>query len=141
MGTDSASNRAERRTFGVLLALNVLATIAHYTDNVLRFSAYPEPSWDNARLTDAFWFVMTPFALAAYLLHAKGKRAQAAVAAYAYAAMSLLVLGHYLYAPPWAISVPMNAGILAEATLAVALAAYAMRMRPVKLEGYDDLAA
>ena len=107
-----------------LLVTNVIATIFHYSDNVCYFHSYPEPIWLNAKLVDAFWFIMTPLALVGYLLFKRGQIHRGAVVLYAYAAASLLVLGHYRFAPFFAISARIHFFILLEAALAVALVAY-----------------
>jgi hypothetical protein len=98
--------------------VNVLASAFHYTDNILRWAAYPEPTWLSPPRTDAFWFVMTPAAIAAYIGWRLDWRAWP-TASYAYAAMSLLVLGHYLYAPPWRMSAACNASVLVETAAAL----------------------
>ena len=51
-----------------LVWFNIFTTILHYVDNILFFAHYPEPTWLNPTLVDAFWFVMTPFALLALWL-------------------------------------------------------------------------
>jgi hypothetical protein len=38
----------------LLLGATAAASVVHFADNIVRFAAYPEPVWDNARLTDAF---------------------------------------------------------------------------------------
>jgi hypothetical protein len=111
--------------------VNVLASAAHYTDNVLRWAAYPEPTWLSPPRTDAFWFIMTPAAIAAYTGWRVGWRAWPS-ASYAYAAMSLLVLGHYLYAPPWRMSAACNASVIVEtvAALWLVVVTRALAQRP-----------
>ena len=106
-----------------LLVANVAATILHYVDNVLFFARYPEPSWATPHIIDAFWFFMTPFAVLGYLLLRRGVVHWGSVALYSYSAMSLLVLGHYLYAPISSIGFRINLFILLEASLAVMLIA------------------
>ena len=116
------------RTTAKKLLLFLLATasasVIHYADNILRFAVYPEPAWDNARLTDAFWFVMTPFGVAAYLLYRRGRTWPALLSAYTYVAMNMVVLGHYLYAKPWRLPFVINGTILVEAVTAGCLLAY-----------------
>lgn len=110
--------------FFAMLIMNVAASVAHYADNILRFASYPEPPWLNPARVDAFWFVMTPFGIAAYWLYRRGKRRAAFLANYAYGAMNLLVLGHYLTAPPWRLSASINALIVLESATALFLIAY-----------------
>jgi hypothetical protein len=91
---------AARRTLLLLLLLNVASSIAHYTDNILRFVIYPEPPWLNPTRVDAFWFLMTPIGIGSYALYRRGNLRAAFALNYVYGAMGLLVLGHYLVAPP-----------------------------------------
>jgi hypothetical protein len=90
-------------------------------DNVLFFRHYPEPTWLNAHLVDMAWFVMTPLGVAGYVLFLRGRSAAAFACLYLYALTSLLVLGHYLIAPPWQVSFKINLFIMAEAIAAVLL--------------------
>jgi hypothetical protein len=52
------------KTLAWLVALNIAMTILHYVDNVAFFHEYPEPPWLRPGMVDAFWFLMTPVALA-----------------------------------------------------------------------------
>ncbi len=107
-----------------LLILNVIATIFHYADNVCYFPQYPEPIWLNPTIVDAFWFVMTPLAIIGYRLIRRGSLRTGSLVLYTYATASLLVLGHYNYAPFLAISLGIHLFILAEAAVAVVLILY-----------------
>ena len=107
-----------------LLVGNIVATIFHYADNVCYFPLYPEPLWLNASLVDAFWFVMTPLAVIGYWLVRRGFIHRGCLVLYAYAAASLLVLGHYRYAPFFSISPRIHLFIMVEAALALALVIY-----------------
>lgn len=107
-----------------LIVVNVLASILHYVDNICYFSEYPEPTWLNPCIIDLFWFVMTPFAVFGYWYHKQQWFTLSRVALVAYSIMSLLVLGHYLIAPPWEVSLRINLFILLEAVAALALLGY-----------------
>jgi hypothetical protein len=109
-----------RRILLTLVLANVITSIVHYVDNVLFFQHYPEPTWLYPHLVDMAWFVMTPFGVAGYLLFLRGRSA-AFACLYLYALMSLLVLGHYLIAPPWQVSFKINLFIMAEAIAALLL--------------------
>ena len=115
-----------KRWLLVLLVINIGTSILHYVDNILFFHTYPEPHWINPQIIDAFWFVMTPFAVLGYLLYSKGLRRYAYLCLYLYALMSLLVVGHYRYGSMWEMSMKMNLLIMIEAIAAVALIAYSM---------------
>jgi hypothetical protein len=122
------------QTFRLLLAMNVLASIAHYADNIVRFVSYPEPPWINPTRIDLFWFVMTPVGVAAYSAYRLGRPRLAFALNAAYGAMNLFVLGHYAIAPPWRLPLAINALILLEALAAILLLGYtahcALRERP-----------
>jgi hypothetical protein len=60
---------------------------------------------------------MTPVGIWAFWQSLRDKPA-AIGASYAYAAMNLIVLGHYLYAWPWEVSPAINGTILLEAATA-----------------------
>jgi hypothetical protein len=116
--------RQSRRWLLWIVIANVGATILHYADNILAFAQYPEPPWMRPHLIDAFWFFMTPFAVAGYVLVRRGNVHLGSVALYTYGAMSLLVLGHYRFAPIDTIALRIHGLILLEASLAVVLIAY-----------------
>jgi hypothetical protein len=119
----------------LLILMNVAASIAHYSDNIVRFAQYPEPPWLNPTRVDAFWFVMTPFGVAAWWLYRRGRSYLAFVASYAYAAMNLLVLGHYLTAPPWRLPPVINTLIGLEAATAMMLLVFTARLQAGKNAG------
>ncbi len=52
-----------KRWLLALLVVNIATSILPYMDNILFFHTYPEPHWINPQIIDAFWFVMTPFAV------------------------------------------------------------------------------
>ena len=107
------------RLLAGLLITNVLASAAHFADNALRFEHYPEPTWiAGPAVVDSLWFAITPLLPIAWWLAARDRKAAALVALTLYAALSLLTLGHYLYAPPRALSFNINALIALEVTAA-----------------------
>jgi hypothetical protein len=118
-----------RRWLLWLVVANIAAGVLHYADNVMFFSAYPEPAWATPHIVDAFWFVMTPFAVAGYFLVRRGFVVWGSVMLYLYAGMSLLVLGHYLYAPPGSVHFRINLFIILEVVLAAVLIAYVSSVR------------
>ncbi len=126
-----------KRWLLVLLVINIATSILHYVDNILFFHTYPEPRWINPQIIDAFWFVMTPFALLGYALYSKGSRRHSYLCLYLYALMSLLVLGHYRYGSMWEMSMKINLLIISEAIAAVALIAYTMWLQLRAEESYE----
>lgn len=137
--TSRRSCPRSRQALFWLLVANVIATVCHYADNVCYFHLYPEPPWLNAKMVDAFWFVMTPLAVVGYALLRRGFLHRGCFVLYAYAAASLLVLGHYRFAPFFSIALRIHVFILVEAALAVALIGYvawiqSRRIRSLELE-------
>lgn len=104
-----------------LVAVNVVASILHYVDNVMFFHEYPEPPWLTPAAVDAFWFVMTPVALLGLWLVRQNHLGAGLVALTTYAGMSLLVLGHYNFAPFHAITWRIHLFIWLEAAAAITL--------------------
>jgi len=108
----------------ILIVINILITIAHYMDNIIYLDEYPDPEWMKAYMTDAFWFLMTPFSIIGYNLLKKGKITFGAICLYIYSLMSLFVLAHYLISPIWEISFKINFLILLETFSAIVLIIY-----------------
>ena len=118
--------QCEARYLLSLVVANVAASVFHYVDNIVFFADYPEPSWATPHLIDIFWFVLTPFAIAGYTFVRRGRIHLGSSLLYAYSAMSLLVLGHYFYAPIDRIAFRIHFFIVLEAILAIALIAYVL---------------
>ncbi len=127
-----AANRNDRinppvrwqRGLKLLLFATVAGSILHYADNLLFFERYPEPSWINRSMIDAFWFLMTPLAWIGYRLIRRGSRHAGTLVLLGYVACNLLALGHYRYAPMCSVAPRVNTFILLEAALARVLAAF-----------------
>lgn len=122
------SPAAGLRGLGWLLLATAMSSVLHYVDNLAFFHEYPEPPWINRSMIDAFWFVMTPLALAGWIAIKRGNPAIGLLLLLGYAGCNLLSLGHYLYAPLHAISTRIHAFILMEALLAVVLIFTLVRM-------------
>ncbi len=112
-----------------MLIVNVITSLLHYADNILFFHAYPEPHWISPKLIDAFWFVMTPFAILGYFFYKRGLETYSYLCFYLYSLMSLLVLGHYRYGSMGELSFKINLLILAEAFAALILIFYALSLQ------------
>ena len=86
---------------------------------MLRFDEYPEPKWiSGSHVVDALWFVITPLLAAGWWL-ARRRRKWASVGVLSlYGALSVFVIGHYLYASPSELPFRINFFILAEAVAA-----------------------
>lgn len=104
-----------------LVAVNIAASILHYVDNIAFFPDYPEPPWLAPGMVDAFWFLMTPVALGGLWLAHRRRRGLSSMFLLLYAGMSLLVLGHYRFAPFHGIGWRIHTFIWLEAAAAVVL--------------------
>lgn len=94
----------------------------HFADNAVRFSRFPEPRWISGPLVVVvLWLAITPLLLAGWWLARRRRFVIACAALELYAALSLLVLGHYAYPTPAAMSPSMHAGIAVNAAAALAL--------------------
>ena len=114
-----------------MVALNLLASAFHYAHNVLFFDAYPnEPAWLSPGRIDLLWFVITPLAVAGYLLWRRGYGVGARFLLGGYGLIGLGVLAHYWLAPPSAHTLAMNASILIEALMAAWLLVCLAVLRP-----------
>lgn len=107
-----------------LLALNVLATVLHYMDNVLFFPEYPEPPWNSPQIVTAFGFIVLATGVLGYTLIKQRKVRSGSLVLYGYSAMSLLAFGHYLVAPIDSVGFRITLFIFLEAFCAVSLAIY-----------------
>lgn len=119
-----------------LLLANVAASVLHYADNLLFFEQYPEypePTWINRSIVDAFWFFMTPLAWFGYRLVRNGSLRRGQLLLLGYAFCNLLSLGHYRYAPMHEIAHRIHAFILLEAALAGVLIVYLASMSRTRI--------
>jgi hypothetical protein len=95
------------RILSAILAVAVVVSIVHYTDNYVNFSHYPKapkavPS--SAALVLGAWFAFTAAGLAGYLLFRRGPSNLALLLLAAYSGSGLVGIGHYLV--PGATSMP-----------------------------------
>jgi hypothetical protein len=125
--TTSASVRSSRGLLA-LVVLNLLASILHFTDNARHFSDYPEPKWiSGPHVVDRLWFLITPLLFAGWCLWERRQEKAGQLMLATYGILGLGVLGHYLYAPPSAMSLRMHLFIWTEALAALAILVWAAR--------------
>ena len=117
----------------ILLIANLVASVLHFGDNMLRFGEYPEPRWiTGPHVVDGLWFVITPLLAVGWWLARRGRKWTAVGAFWLYGVLSLFVLGHYLYASPAELPFRINLFILTEAlaaALLILLAPFAVEHR------------
>lgn len=110
----------------ILLLANVVATVLHFTDNFIFIDDYPQPDWINVYHVVLYWLIMTLLGIVSYFLYKRGFYSSSYLCSYAYSAMTLVSLGHYLYAPIWELSLKMNAFLLFEIFTAITLAGFTL---------------
>jgi hypothetical protein len=100
-------HRRAVRILGVILAIAVVASIVHYTDNYVNYQDYPQartlPNPSSAVVLGS-WFGFTAAGLAGYLLFRRGPSNLALILLAAYSGSGLVGIGHYLV--PGATSMP-----------------------------------
>ena len=105
------TNFSKPRWLFILLMINVVSTILHYTDNFLFFNRYPAPHWMNMHHVYIAWILLTPFAVIGYLLYVKQKYWLAYLCLFLYSNASASSMGHYFYGSIVDMSLKMNASI------------------------------
>jgi hypothetical protein len=103
----SYEHRRAVRIVSGILAVAVVVSIVHYTDNYVNFHDYPQapkavPS--SAALVLGAWFVFTAAGLAGYLLFRRRPSDRALLLLAVYSGSGLVGIGHYLV--PGATSMP-----------------------------------
>jgi hypothetical protein len=118
--------RSPSTTLPLLLIANLVASTLHVGDNVLRFAEYPEPTWiTGPHVVDALWLVVTPLLAVGWWLARRDMKWAAVGVLWLYGALSMFVLGHYLYASPSALPFRINFFIAGEAVAASLLILFA----------------
>ncbi|NJM68840.1 MAG: hypothetical protein HC862_00715 [Scytonema sp. RU_4_4] len=107
----------------LLLAINIFASILHYTDNFLFFKNYPGLG-TNPHVVYIAWLILTPFGLAGYRQYRKGNFWTAYLCLCIYSMTSIGGLAHYLFASMWSFSWKMNALIWFEALAGITLLSF-----------------
>jgi hypothetical protein len=92
----------------VLLAINLVSTILHYTDNFFAFAKYPAPAWMTPASVYIAWLILTPFGLMGYLLYTSGFFLAAYLCLGIYALTSTASPGHYLFPAAEVFSLKMH---------------------------------
>ena len=122
-------HRRAVRILTVILAVAVVVSIVHYTDNYVNFRDYPPaPSSvpSSAALILGAWFAFTAAGLAGYLLFRRTPSNLALILLAAYSGSGLVGIGHYLV--PGATSMPWwrQAHVCFDITCGIAMFSFAM---------------
>jgi hypothetical protein len=102
-----SEHRRAVRALTWILAIAVVVSIAHYTDNYFNYHDYPQPKnglSPSAGLVLGAWFAFTAAGLAGYLLFRRGPSDLALILLAVYSGSGLVGIGHYLV--PGATSMP-----------------------------------
>ena len=105
----------------ILLVINIISTILHYTDNFLFFDRYPAPNWMNMHHVYIAWLLLTPFAFIGYLLYTKQKYWLAYLCLFIYSNAGAASMGHYFYGSITSMSWKMNASIALDVIAGISL--------------------
>ena len=106
----------------VVVAINFVASIFHFGHNMAFFHEYPEPSWISSPLVvDGLWFVITPILAVGSWFVWRGQKRSGVALLTVYSVLSMLTLGHYLYASPFELRPMINISILSGGLAAVVL--------------------
>ena len=95
------------RLLGAILALAVVTSIVHYTDNAVNFNEFeppPDAIPSSPGIVVGFWVVFTAAGLVGYMLFRRGPSNSALALLGFYSGSGLVGIGHYLV--PGATSMP-----------------------------------
>ena len=122
-------HRRAVRILSVILAVAVVVSIIHYTDNYVNYHDYPQSRTlpnPSAALVLGAWFAFTAAGLAGYLLFRRSPSNLALILLAAYSGSGLVGIGHYLV--PGATSMPWwrQAHVCLDITCGIAVFSFAM---------------
>jgi hypothetical protein len=139
------SPRADRsagdRVLLGLLVVSVVVSAIHYTDNTIRFDAYPqaEPHLVYQPMIPLSWVLFTAAGVLGYRAYRRGRYRAAAGLLALYSVSGLISPLHYLAAPPGDFDAAQNLFIAGDAVVGLAVLAFAVGilvvpgMRPVRV--------
>lgn len=104
-----------------ILALNLMSTWLHYTDNALFLNEYPGPDWFTPIGVLATVIVMTPIGLLGYWLYIRSSFWLAYLLLGAYSITSVSSPGHYLFPMVTPMSLKMHGLIWLDAVSGLSL--------------------
>lgn len=113
---------------GLLLAA-VAISIVHYADNYLAYDQFPQTAsgpTPSAEVVLLAWFVLTPFAVAGYLLYRRGSVRGAGALLAVYSLSGLVGIGHYAVAGMTEVVWWRQAHVIADVLLGAAVLAFAV---------------
>jgi hypothetical protein len=108
----------------VIVAINLVSTWLHYTDNALFLEQYPGPDWFTPRGVFATIILMTPVGLWGYWLYLKKDFLWSYLALGLYSITSISSPGHYLFPMTHEMSLKMHSLIWSDGISGFSLIAF-----------------
>jgi hypothetical protein len=85
---------------GLVVAVSIVATAFHFTDNLVSIETYPQPGWISEGVVAVSWFLYSAAGIGGYLLYRRGELLVAHALLFLYAFAGLGSLGHFLSGSP-----------------------------------------
>ncbi len=104
-----------------VVALSVVVTLFHFTDNFIYVDDYPQPDWINAAVVAISWPLFTAVGLAAIYFYKRGNLALAHPLLVGYAYTGISSLGHFLSGPPGELTTRGLVSVLMDGTVGFAV--------------------
>lgn len=114
-------NKTRQTLLLILLIINVISTILHYTDNFMYNDQYPEPAWITPNGIYISWIVLTLFGVAGYFLYVKDIFRLAYLCLGIYSLTGISSIAHYFFPAIEAYSLKMNVLIWSDAIAGISL--------------------
>lgn len=92
----------------ILLIINIVITIFHYTDNFINFSKYPDPEWMTPQSVYQSWIVLTIIGITGYIFYCKNNLWLAYSCLSIYSLTGMLSPGHYVFQTTETFSLKMH---------------------------------
>jgi cytochrome b subunit of formate dehydrogenase len=122
----------------ILLGINVVSTILHYTDNFVHFDKYPQPAWITPEGVYISWIVLTLFGIAGYFLYVKNAFWAAYLCLVIYAITGISSSAHYFFPATEVISLKMNVLIWLDAIAGTSILCFTLWSALLQREWQGD---
>ncbi len=110
-----------------VLAINVVVTSIHYSDNAIHLASYPGPTWFSPFGVMAIWVAMTLLSPIGYWLYVRRQFIAAYLCLGVYALTGLTSPGHYLYEGAQSMTVKMTVLIWSDAIAGLLIVGFLLR--------------
>lgn len=119
--------KINRTALFILLIVNVISTILHYSDNFVSYDKYPQPNWITPDSIYLAWIVLTTFGVVGYVLYVKDMFWTAYLCLGIYSITGVSSPGHYLYSAQHVFSQKMHLLIWMDAIAGISLLIFILR--------------